>query len=101
MTATPPQLRWGGEGEALQRSCRHRLLAAAAEQRVGGRLADLFQDLPATGAFVAVREQRLDGDTRDVGQGEGTRRTLAVDQLAARGDGDFGEVEALEGCEIL
>ena len=75
--------------------------AAPAEQRVLGRLADLFQYLPAACAFVAVGQQRLDGDARHVGQGEGAGWTLAFDQLAARGDADLAEVEALERLEIL
>src|SRR5258708_24486011 len=67
-------------------SCGHRGFAAAAEQRVLGGLADLFQDLPAACAFVAVGGQRLDGDARPVGQGEGAAWTLvlalALEQLA-------------------
>src|ERR1700730_18284926 len=105
MTPTPPQLRWGREGGASQRSAGPRRLPAPAEQWVLGGLADLFQDLPAACAFVAVGGQRLDGDARHVGQGEGARRALilalALEQLAVRGDEDLAEVEPLERLQVL
>ncbi len=73
------------------------VFTAMAEQRVLGRLADLLQNLPAARTFRAVSQDRRHADARHVGQPEVGRRGLALDQLAARGDADLGEVETLNG----
>src|SRR5262245_53611485 len=90
----------GARGRARsgrEESCADSLLAAVADERMPGRLADLLEDLPAARALVAGRQQRLDRHARDFRQGEGARGALAFGQLAARGDGDLGEVEAVQG----
>ena len=67
-----------------------------------GRLADLFQHLPAARAFVARgRAPARRATPATSGRVKAPAGASPVDQVAARGDADLGEVEALDRREVL
>jgi len=62
---------------------------------------DLRQDLPATGAFAAIRQFNHDTNVGDIFNREGTLGRGAFRQGNAGSNADLGSIQAIHGGEIF